>query len=206
MPREGVEIVLRRTACRDPLATPHPWYVLIELSSQAQMGCARCWKTFWRGVSNRVWSPTLPLPRASNRPGCSGASARISAKRSATTAARSSTMFPCRSPRCRRFLKEAHAAVLRVVPGARSLPFGHLGDGNIHYNVNQPIGADKAEYLTHWNDMNAAVYEVVKQYGRSISAELGIGVVKRHQLASVKDPVALDLMRSMKNLLDPKGF
>jgi FAD/FMN-containing dehydrogenase len=104
------------------------------------------------------------------------------------------------------FLKEAHAAVLRGVPGARSLPFGHLGDGNIHYNVNQPIGADKAEYLTHWNDMNAAVYEVVKQYGGSISAEHGIGVVKRHQLASVKDPVALDLMRSLKNLLDPKGI
>ena len=104
------------------------------------------------------------------------------------------------------FLKEAHAVVLRVVPRARSLPFGHLGDGNIHYNVNQPIGADKAEYLTHWNDMNAAVYEVVKQYGGSISAEHGIGVVKRHQLPSVKDPVALDLMRSMKNLLDPKGI
>jgi FAD/FMN-containing dehydrogenase len=95
---------------------------------------------------------------------------------------------------------------LRVVPGARSLPFGHLGDANIHYNVNQRIGADKAEYLTHWNDMNAAVYEVVKQYGGSISAEHGIGVVKRHQLPSVKDPVALDLMRSMKNLLDPKGI
>jgi D-lactate dehydrogenase (cytochrome) len=104
------------------------------------------------------------------------------------------------------FLKEAHAAVLRVFPGARSLPFGHLGDGNIHYNVNQPIGADKAEYLMHWNDMNAAVYEVVKQYGGSISAEHGIGVVKRHQLPSVNDLVALDLMRSMKNLLDPKGI
>ena len=82
----------------------------------------------------------------------------------------------------------------------------NTGYGNIHYNVNQPIGSDKVEYLTHWNDVNAAVYEVVKKYGGSISAEHGIGVVKRHQLPSVKDPGALDLMRSLKKLLDPKGI
>jgi FAD/FMN-containing dehydrogenase len=104
------------------------------------------------------------------------------------------------------FLKDAAAAVERAVPGARPLPFGHLGDGNIHYNVNQPAGADKAEYLTHWDAMNAAVYAVVQKYGGSISAEHGIGVIKRHQLPAVKDPVALELMRSLKTLLDPKGI
>ena len=104
------------------------------------------------------------------------------------------------------FLKDAAAAVERAMPGARPLPFGHLGDGNIHYNVNQPPGADKAEFRTHWDAMNAAVYEVVKKYGGSISAEHGIGVIKRHQLPAVKDPVALELMRSLKSLLDPKGI
>ena len=104
------------------------------------------------------------------------------------------------------FLEEAAAAVAAVVPGARPMPFGHLGDGNIHYNVTQPVGADKADYLKRWDEMNAAVFAVVKKYGGSISAEHGIGVLKRDLLPSVKDPVALDLMRSLKRLLDPKGI
>jgi FAD/FMN-containing dehydrogenase len=202
MSREGVEIVLRRTAgCRDPLATPHPWYVLIELSSQAQMGCARCWKTFWKSlVSDAAIAESLEQTKVFWRIRENFGEAQ----RHDGGSIKHDISVPVAAVPA--FLKEAHATVLRGVPGARSLPFGHLGDGNIHYNVNQPIGADKAEYLTHWNDMNAAVYEVVKQYGGSISAEHGIGVVKRHQLPSVKDPVALDLMRSLKNLLDPKGI
>jgi len=104
------------------------------------------------------------------------------------------------------FLKDAHAAVIALIPDARPLPFGHLGDGNIHYNVSQPIGADKADFLKRWDEMNAAVFAVVKKYGGSISAEHGIGVLKRDLLPSVKDPVALDLMRNLKRMLDPKGI
>ncbi len=104
------------------------------------------------------------------------------------------------------FIREADAAVTALIPGARPLPFGHLGDGNIHYNVTQPVGADKDAYLKRWDDVNAVVFAVVKKYGGSISAEHGVGVVKRDLLPSVKDPVALDLMRSLKRMLDPKGI
>jgi FAD/FMN-containing dehydrogenase len=104
------------------------------------------------------------------------------------------------------FIRDAHAAALTVVPGARPLPFGHLGDGNIHFNVIQPEGADKAEFLKHWDAMNAAVFAVVKKYGGSISAEHGVGVVKRDLLPSVKDPVALELMHGLKHLLDPNNI
>ena len=104
------------------------------------------------------------------------------------------------------FLDEADAAVEAVIPGARPVPFGHLGDGNMHYNVTQPAGADKENYLARWYDMNAAVHAVVKKYGGSISAEHGIGVMKRKLLPDVKDPVALDLMRTLKRTLDPKGI
>ena len=95
---------------------------------------------------------------------------------------------------------------LPSIPGARPVPFGHLGDGNIHYNVLQPENADKADYLKHWDAMNAAIFAVVKNYGGSISAEHGVGVVKRDLLPSVKDPVALELMKSLKRMLDPKGI
>ena len=62
------------------------------------------------------------------------------------------------------------------------MPFGHLGDGNIHFNVSQPVGADKRAFLARWDEVNAAVFAVVAKYGGSISAEHGIGVMKRDLL------------------------
>jgi D-lactate dehydrogenase (cytochrome) len=96
--------------------------------------------------------------------------------------------------------------VVNLIPGARPLPFGHLGDGNIHYNVTQPKDADKAEFLARWQEVNEAVFAVVRKHGGSISAEHGIGVLKRDLLPAVKDPVALDLMRALKRTLDPKNI
>ena len=207
MPREELEIVSRYTAgCRDPLAAPHPWYVLIELSSQAQSGLRDVLedilaKGVERGlVSDAAIAESLEQTKAFWRVRENFGEAQ----RYAGGSIKHDISVPVAAVPA--FLKDAAAAVERAVPGARPLPFGHLGDGNIHYNVNQPPGADKAEYLTHWDAMNAAVYEVVKAYGGSISAEHGIGVIKRHQLPAVKDPVALELMRSLKSLLDPKGI
>jgi len=104
------------------------------------------------------------------------------------------------------FIAEATQAVTALIPGSRPLPFGHLGDGNIHNNVTQPVGADKAQFLARWDEVNAAVFEVVGKHGGSISAEHGIGVIKRDLLPKVKDPVAYDLMRTLKRTLDPKGI
>ena len=86
------------------------------------------------------------------------------------------------------FIREADAAVLKLIPGARPLPFGHLGDGNIHYNVAQPVDADKAEFLERWHDVNMVVFDVVLKYGGSISAEHGIGIMKRDLLADHQGP------------------
>jgi D-lactate dehydrogenase (cytochrome) len=104
------------------------------------------------------------------------------------------------------FIAEANTALATLLPGARPVPFGHLGDGNIHYNVSQPVDADRAEFLARWNEVNDAVFAVVKKFGGSISAEHGVGVMKRDLLPSVKDPVALDLMRKIKHLLDPNNI
>jgi FAD/FMN-containing dehydrogenase len=104
------------------------------------------------------------------------------------------------------FIEEADAEVGKFIPGSRTLPFGHVGDGNIHYNVMQPDGADKAAFLARWDEVNAVVFAVVKKYGGSISAEHGVGVMKRDILPAYKDPVALDLMRALKRTLDPNGI
>ena len=104
------------------------------------------------------------------------------------------------------FIAEANAAVSKLIPGCRPLPFGHVGDGNIHYNVTQPEGADKDKFLARWDEVNAVVFAVVKKFGGSISAEHGVGVMKRDILPLYKDPVALDLMRGLKRMLDPNGI
>jgi FAD/FMN-containing dehydrogenase len=88
----------------------------------------------------------------------------------------------------------------------RSVPFGHVGDGNIHYNVSQPVGADKDAFLARWYEINAVVHAIVAKLGGSISAEHGVGVMKRDLLPGVKDPVALDLMRTLKRTLDPNNI
>ena len=101
------------------------------------------------------------------------------------------------------FLDEAIAAVEAMVPGCRPVPFGHMGDGNIHFNVSQPLGADKAAYIARWDEMNQVVHDVVGKFGGSISAEHGIGRLKRDLLAEVKSDVEMDLMRRIKAAFDP---
>src|SRR5947209_8558000 len=104
------------------------------------------------------------------------------------------------------FIEQANAAVVKLIPGARPVPFGHLGDGNIHYNVSQPVGSDPAEFLARWHEVNAVVFDIVRRMGGSISAEHGIGVLKRDELPLVKDKVAMQLMREIKAMLDPLGI
>ena len=104
------------------------------------------------------------------------------------------------------FLREADAAVLKLIPGARPFAFGHLGDGNIHYNVSQPVGADMAAYLARWHEMNDVVHAVVAKHGGSISAEHGIGVLKREELIATQPAIATELMRRIKAAFDPAGI
>jgi D-lactate dehydrogenase (cytochrome) len=207
MLRLGIEMVLRHgSGCRDPLREPHPWYVLIELSSQAQSGLRAVLEEILaegleRGLlTDAVMAESLDQARMFWRirelfgevQRYEGGSIKhdISVPVAAVPA----------------FIAEATAAVAQLIPGARPLPFGHLGDGNIHYNISQPVGAEKETFLRRWHEVNDAVFAIVAKYGGSISAEHGIGVLKRDLLPKVKDPVAIDLMRMLKRNLDPNGI
>jgi FAD/FMN-containing dehydrogenase len=207
MARSGVDAVVKHDASsRNPLASPYPWYVLIELSSQARSGLRAVLeeilsqghekglvldatiadsleqaKSFWR--IREMFGEVQRHIGASIKHDISVPVAAVPA-----------------------FIEEADAAVTKFIPGCRSLPFGHVGDGNIHYNVMQPDGADKEKFLARWDEVNAVVFAVVRKLGGSISAEHGVGVMKRDILPNYKDPVALDLMRSLKRTLDPNGI
>ncbi len=104
------------------------------------------------------------------------------------------------------FIRRAEAAVQEVSPGARVVCFGHMGDGNLHYNVSQPAGADPASFLGLYAAMNEAVHALVRDFGGSISAEHGIGQAKRQELIATEPAVAVDMMRRIKAVLDPAGI
>jgi len=104
------------------------------------------------------------------------------------------------------FIRRAGEMVEGLVPGARPVPFGHFGDGNIHYNISQPVGAERQEFLSQWDRVTDAINQIVLELNGSISAEHGIGRLKRALLAEVKSDIELDLMRTVKHALDPNGI
>ena len=104
------------------------------------------------------------------------------------------------------FVAQTDAALARLIPGVRLVDFGHLGDGNLHYNVQAPAGALAADFLRAQEPaVNSLVYDAVVSFGGSISAEHGIGALKRDELAQRKSPQALQLMRAINPALDPAG-
>jgi FAD/FMN-containing dehydrogenase len=104
------------------------------------------------------------------------------------------------------FVESTNAAIARAFPGVRMVVFGHLGDGNLHYNVSPPPGVPEDTFLSWQDGLNAVVHDAVEAAQGSISAEHGIGVLRRDELLRYKSPVALDLMRTIKQALDPQGI
>ena len=206
MAREGIDIVIRHGGARDPLSTKSPYSVLIELSSQRPEGLRESMEqilaeglekglvldaTICESVeqAKAFWKIREQFGEMQGREGGS-----IKHDVSVPVA-----KIPA-------FIEEANAAAVKLIPGSRPLPFGHVGDGNIHYNITQPVGADKAAFLKRWDDMNDVIYKIVLKHGGSVSAEHGVGIVKRDYLPKIKDPVAYELMKTLKRTLDPKGI
>ena len=105
------------------------------------------------------------------------------------------------------FVAHTDAVLQREIPGVRLVNFGHLGDGNLHYNVQAPAEGDPKAFLReHEAHVNHLVYEAVAEFGGSFSAEHGIGELKADKLAKYQSPVALGMMRAIKQALDPQGI
>jgi FAD/FMN-containing dehydrogenase len=104
------------------------------------------------------------------------------------------------------FLRRAGTALEAAVPGIRICAFGHVGDGNVHYNLSRPLDAEDAAFHARREEINRIVHDIATGLRGSISAEHGIGLLKRDELKHYKDPVALDLMQALKQAIDPKGI
>ncbi|MGY4253886.1 FAD/FMN-containing dehydrogenase [Bradyrhizobium sp. USDA 4516] len=196
--RHGIDI-------RDPLESKHPWYVLMELSSSRDDARDTLEAILAQGMEDGIVDDAVIAANLSQRQAFWKLRDEMSAAQKPEGGSiKHDISVPVAAVPA--FIEEANAAVVKLIPGSRPVPFGHLGDGNIHYNVSQPVGANAADFLARWHDVNAVVFEIVLRMGGSISAEHGIGVLKRDELPDVKDKVAIELMRQVKAMLDPLGI
>ena len=208
MPRVGLEFTLRHTpGTRDPLDAPHPWYVLMEYSSARgqEDADAAAEAIFAAGFEEDLvddgalaqsleqaaafWHLRETLSEVQKREGGS---------------IKHDVAVPLAHVPA--LIARASAAVAEMIPGVRPCPFGHMGDGNIHLNFSQPVDMDKDAFLARWDEVNGVVHDIVGELGGTISAEHGIGVLKRDMLKAVKSPLEIDLMRRVKQALDPNGI
>jgi FAD/FMN-containing dehydrogenase len=207
IPRIGLDFVLAHfESAREVLAQKHSWYVLLDLSSQNGEGLAARMLVLLESAREKhiiedaaiaasldqrenFWKLRELLPEAQRHEGGS-------IKHDVSVPIGDIPVF----------LEEVFRAVSLAIPGARLVPFGHVGDGNIHCNVSQPVGADSRAFLARWDEINAIVHDIVIAHKGSISAEHGIGQLKRDLLPKVKDKTAIELMRTIKQTLDPRGI
>ena len=207
LPRIGIDFEMRHFGARDPLSAQYPWYVLIEISSGFEASSVRAMlETALQSAmdaalindvviaenlaqAKALWGLRENLPDVQKLEGGS-IKHDISVPISAIA----------------EFIARASAAVAARLPGIRPVPFGHIGDGNVHFNLSQPIGMDSAVYLARWDEFSAIVHDIVAGMGGSISAEHGLGFMKRQEITRYKSALEMEMMRSIKRALDPKGI
>ncbi|MEM7620502.1 MAG: FAD-binding oxidoreductase [Pseudomonadota bacterium] len=208
LPRVGIEMVTKHIQeARDPLETPQPWYVLLEISSGQATGNASelTEKILETALENNyIHDGALALTISQAKDFWRLREAMSEVQREEGGSIKHDISVPI--ARIPEFIKRANDAVETMIPGSRPVPFGHYGDGNIHYNVSQPTAMDKSAFLAQWDMMAEAVHSIVLDLEGSISAEHGIGRMKKDLLKDVKSPVELDLMQSIKKTFDPKGI
>jgi len=214
MGRQGIDLVLQHIpGTTDPLAEKHDWYVLMEWSSTrpAREGAnagglrdkmeAYLGEAMEKGLvldaviaqteaqSKSLWALRENHSEASKKEG-------PSIKFDISVAV---SKIPA-------FATEGLAAMRKALPECRPLPFGHVGDGNLHFNCQAPAGWDKARFAPHIEPISSAIYDLVVAYGGSISAEHGIGRIKVEELEHYRGKVELDTMRTLKRALDPQNI
>ena len=205
MPRIGMEFVLRHgSSVRDPFPSPHQWYALFELTSPREGGELARLAEFLLGKSIEAGEIADAVVASSLAQGAELWRLRelmSEVQKEEGGSIKHDVAVPV--ARVPELVARANRLVELMIPGARPVPFGHLGDGNIHYNVSQPPGMDRTVFLANWEALNAAVHEIVLDLGGSISAEHGIGRLKRDLLPHAKQKLEIELMRKIKAAFDP---
>ena len=208
VPRIGIDFLTRHfDQFSDPLNEVHPWYGLIEISSGRSSDDAR-------GLTEEIFAQGLEDGDVLDAVLASNLSQQklfwhmrddlsLSQRPEGASIAHDISVPLVKIPE---LIKRGEKLVTAIVPEARMMAFGHLGDGNIHYNFTKPVGMEDVDYLEFREEINQTVYNLVIELGGSISAEHGIGLFKRDSLVKIKSQVEMDMMRQIKRSFDPDNI
>ncbi|MCG8358292.1 MAG: FAD-binding oxidoreductase [Kiloniellales bacterium] len=208
IPRIGLDFAQRHgSGVVDPLAAHHDWYALIEASSATEgAGLDEGLERLLAEAHEAGLVPDAAIA-ASEAQALAFWRIRevlVEAQKQEGGSIKHDVSVPVSAVPA--FIERAVAVAEGLVPGVRPVPFGHVGDGNIHFNLSQPSGADTAAYLARWDEVTRAVHDIVVALEGSISAEHGLGRLKRAEAERVKDPLEIELMRRVKAALDPDNL
>ncbi|MDQ2694081.1 MAG: FAD-binding oxidoreductase, partial [Pseudomonadota bacterium] len=206
--RTGLEFALRHIAgCRDPFARPCPWYVLLVFSDfrpDGGMGEALEAMLADAWTAGLVQDAVIAASDAQAQSLWRLREGLVEGQRFEGGSIKHDVAVPV--ARVAEFIRVAGARAEQELPGVRVVAFGHVGDGNIHFNLSQPLAMDKNAFLALWGRFNELIHDIAVAMGGTFSAEHGIGRLKVGEMGRYKSPVELDLMRRIKAVLDPKGI
>jgi FAD/FMN-containing dehydrogenase len=214
MSRQGIDFVLKHIpGAADPLAEKYDWYVLLEWSSsrprregENQSGLREKMEAFLgeEMESGQVLNATIAQNETQARALWALRENHSEAqKREGPSIKHDISVAVSKLPT---FMHEGLAAMKKALPECRPVPFGHVGDGNLHFNCQSPPGWDKPRFMAYHEAISGAVYDLVVGHGGSISAEHGIGLLKVDELAHYRTKIELDAMRAIKRALDPQNI
>ncbi|WP_434602352.1 FAD-binding oxidoreductase [Pseudomonas sp. Z4-7] len=208
MSRQSLDFVLDHVAgCSDPLETKHPWYALIELRDTVpdaplalllENGLAHAFEQGWvidavlassQAQAAALWALREGISEAQNHEGPS---------------LKHDISVPV--SRIPEFIERTDKALQQDFPGVRIVSYGHMGDGNLHYNISKPISDEDASFKAREQAIMQVIYRMTSAFNGSISAEHGLGQAKPQAAAQFKDPLEIELMRAIKHTLDPAGL
>jgi len=210
IPQFGMDIVARHIPdCISPLKSQHPWDALIEFSSpRADSGLGEAFAAFLESAfeDDLIKDAVLAESQAQAQQMWRIRESMSEAQKYEGGSIKHDVSVPV--SHIPEFIARAVAAVTKAYPGIRPLPFGHIGDGNIHFNFSQPLGsdkdgADKEAFLRTWGAVNEIVHGLVAEYRGSIAAEHGVGQLKVEKIRQHNGAVENDMMIAIKRALDP---
>jgi FAD/FMN-containing dehydrogenase len=205
MKRIGVEFAIRHVpGVREPLESVQPWYVLIELTSgepgAAETGMERILASAFE--DGLIVDAAIAQNETQTRDFWKLREEQSAAQKPEGGGWKHDVSVPV--SRIADFLDEATAAVERFEPGARVSAFGHVGDGNMHYDILCPAGGDLKAFLGRWEAGSQVVHDIVARYDGSISAEHGLGRLKTEEARRYKSALEIETMRAIRLAIDPK--
>ena len=207
MNRIGMEMVIKNIPnTKEPMKTAYEWYILLEFSSSSKNNLRNQIENLFEVALNKEIALDGIIAESSKqrkelwvlRDGLN------EAQKPEGGSIKHDVSIPIDN--VSKFINQATKAVKKFVPNCKPVIFGHIGDGNIHFNITQPDNMNKDTYLKKWEDVNKIVFEIVNKLNGSFSAEHGIGKLKRNELIKYNPEIEISLMKSIKNNFDPNNI